>query len=246
MIEWQDEGILLSARAHGERDVLTSLLTFEHGRHAGLVIAGTSRRLSPMLQPGNRLEVAWKARLEGHLGRFAVEPRRLFASLLLEDALRLAASGAACALVEAALPEREPHAAIYAALLTLMEHLAANPGWPESFVRFELLLLTELGYGLDLSVCAVTGGTEELVYVSPKTGKAVSREGAGEWADRLLPLPGFLIGAAPADDAQIGQGLRLAGHFLRRHIFEPADRALPIVRDRLVGLWHDRHGSTAP
>ena len=239
-MEWHDEGILLSSRQHGERDAIVSILTFEHGRHAGLVAGGAGRRATPLLQPGNRLDCIWRARLEEQLGRFTVEPIRLFASILLEDRERLTAITSACAVVDILLAEREPHADLYAGLLTLLGLLVSDPAWAEAYVRFELLLLAELGFGLDLTACAVTGATLDLAYVSPKSGRAVAREAAGPWADRLLPLPAFLVADHTASPQEIAQGLRLAGHFLRRHILDPTDRTEPVARERFVGLWRDQ------
>lgn len=235
-MEWRDEGVVLEARPLGERDLRISALTFEHGRHAGLVIAGRSRKRAPLLQPGNRLELVWRARLESQLGHFSVEPRRLYAATLVDDPARLAALAAATALLETSLPEREPHPALYAGLLTLLGRLAADEAWPEAYVRFELLLLAELGFALDLERCALTGAREGLAFVSPRTGRAVSAEAAGPWAERLLPLPPFLAGGGPVDPDQIAQGLRLAGHFIARHILAPVDRPMPAARERLLAL----------
>lgn len=236
-MEWRDEGVLLSVRPFGERDALVTALTFEHGRHAGLVVAGRSRRTAPLLQPGNRLTLTWRARLESQLGHFAVEPQRLYAVLLVDDPPRLAALASATALLDATLAEREPHPRLYAALLTLLGRLGeAAADWPETYVRFELLLLAELGFALDLARCAVTGSADDLAFVSPKTGRAVAAAAAAPWAARLLPLPGFLAGRGAADPRQIAQGLRLAGYFLDRHIFGPADRPMPLARERLVSL----------
>lgn len=235
-MEWRDEGVVLEARPLGERDLVITALTFEHGRHAGLVIAGRSRKKAPLLQPGNRLDLHWRARLESQLGHFAVEPRRLYAATLVDDPRRLQAVAAVTALLEASLPEREPHPELYAALLTLLGRLAAEEAWPEAYVRFELLLLAELGFALELDRCALTGTREGLAFVSPRTGRAVSAAAAGPWVDRLLPLPAFLAGGGPADPAQIAQGLRLAGHFIARHILAPVDRPMPAARERLVAL----------
>jgi len=237
VIEWRDEGIVLGARPLGERDAVLSLLTFEHGRHAGLVRGGVGKRMAPLLQPGNRLQVTWQARLEQHLGAFAVEPMRLHAACIMTDSLALLGLGAATSLVELGAGERDPHPRLYAALLKLVEALGPGRDWLETYVRFELLLLAELGFALDLEHCAVTGTTEDLAYVSPRTGRAVSREGAGALAPRLLPLPGFLTGGGnergEAGDEAIAQGLRLAGHFLRRHTLEPMDKPMPGARERL-------------
>lgn len=240
MLEWRDEAIVLAARRHGETDAIVSLATFEHGRHMGLVKGGIGRRLRPLLEPGNRVEAVWRARLESHLGHVAIEPIRLYAAALLDDPLRLAAAASACAVVDLALPERDPHPRVFAALVALLGRLTAAPDWPDSYVRFELLILAEMGFALGLEDCAVTGSTQELAFVSPRTGRAVSRAAAGAYEARLLRLPAFLVGEGAADDTQIADGLRLAGHFLERHILEPADRAAPVARERLVGLWQAR------
>lgn len=222
----------------GERDVVLSVMTFGHGRHSGLVRGGAGKRLGGLLQAGNRLEVVWSARLEGHLGAFSVEPVRLHAARVMGDGLALLGLGAAVGLVEVAAPEREAHGVLYAALLRLVEELGPGGAWLETYVRFELVLLSELGFALDLERCAVTGVTAGLAYVSPRTGRAVSVEAVGALAQdlvgRLLPLPGFLTGAGEADDVAIAQGLRLAGHFIGRHILEPMDKMMPVARERLV------------
>lgn len=243
-MEWQDEGVVLAARRHGEHDAIATLLTFEHGRHKGLVKGGAGRRQAPLLQPGNRLQCVWRARLSDHLGHFTVEPVRLYAAPLLGDARRLAAAASACALLEAGLAEREPHPRLCAAMVALMGRLVAAQNWPADYVRFELLLLAELGFALDLSACTVTGATEGLAFVSPRTGRAATAEGAGPYADRLLPLPPFLIGEGEPDEQSVAQGLRLAGHFLRRHIFEPTDRPMPLARERFQAFFETSGNET--
>jgi DNA repair protein RecO (recombination protein O) len=242
VIQWQDEGIVLSARPLGERDTILSLLTFAHGRHAGLVRGGAGKRQGALLQAGNRLQVGWSARLEQHLGAFQVEPVRLHAARVMGDGLALLGLGSAVGLVELGAGERDPHGLLYAALLKLVEELGPGRDWLETYVRFELVLLGELGFALDLERCAVTGVTDGLAYVSPRTGRAVSSAAAGELAPRLLPLPGFLTGTGEADDAAIAQGLRLAGHFLNRHILGPMDKAMPEARERLAARLVPDHG----
>lgn len=237
MIDWQDEGIVLGVRPLGERDAVLSLLTFEHGRHAGLVRGGAGKRQGALLQPGNRLQAVWRARLEQHLGAFTLEPVRLHAARVMGDATALLALGAATSLVELAMAERDPHPLLYAALLKLVEALGPGADWHETYVRFELVLLAESGFALDLEKCAVTGGTDDLAYVSPRTGRAVSRTAAGELAPRLLPLPGFLAGRGEADAEAIAQGLRLAGHFLNRHILAPVEKTMPETRERLAARF---------
>lgn len=229
---------MLAARRHGEGDAILILFTFEHGRHAGLVRGGASRRLRPLLQPGNRLACTWRARLAEHLGRYTLEPLRLYAATVLDEPLPLAALGAACGLLELGLGERDPHPTLYAALLALLDRLAQrDPTWPADYVRFELLLLAEAGFGLDLGRCALTGSDRDLAFVSPRSGRAVSRQAAAPWVGRLLPLPPFLAGVGGADARQIVDGLRLSGHFLRRYILDPADRAMPPARDRLLAMY---------
>jgi DNA repair protein RecO (recombination protein O) len=233
-MQWQDEGVVLTMRRHGESSAVVSLFTQAHGRHAGLVRGGAGRRARPVFEPGNRVRVTWRARLTEQLGAFSAELQRAVAALLLDEPDRLAALGAACALLEASLPERDPHPLLYSELQTLSDVLIEGKGWPERYVRFELALLAELGFGLDLQACAVTGQASDLAYVSPRSGRAVSRQGAGAYADRLLPLPGFLLGDEPAGPAQIQAGLRLTGAFLRRHLFDASERAMPAARERLL------------
>jgi DNA repair protein RecO (recombination protein O) len=235
-IDWQDRGVVLSWRRFGESDALIQALTLAHGRHAGLVRGGAGRRARPLLQPGNLLLLTWKARLADQLGHFTAEALRLHAGRVLADPARLAALGSACALIAASTAEREPVPRLFEALVWLLERLAAADSWPSDYVRFEAVLLEELGFGLDLASCAVTGGTLDLAYVSPRTGRAVSRAAAGDWAPRLLPLPAFLLQGGEGDAAAVVQGLRLTGSFLRRHVFAPNELALPPARERLVTL----------
>jgi DNA repair protein RecO (recombination protein O) len=231
---WTDEGVVLAVRRHGESAAIVSVFTRDHGRHAGLVRGGFGRRARPIYQQGNILQVAWRARLAEQLGALTGELKTPLAARLLADPGRLAGLAAACALLETTLPERDPHRRLFDALGAWLEQLAGDRQWLEGYVRFELGLLAELGFGLDLSRCAVSGSSEDLVYVSPTSGRAVSRAGAGAYADRLLPLPPFLLDRGPADPAQLAAGLRLTGTFLRRHLFDASDRSLPEARDRLL------------
>jgi DNA repair protein RecO (recombination protein O) len=245
-MEWQDEGLVLAARSHGETDAILTALTFEHGRHLGLVRGGAGCRARPLLQPGNRLQLTWKARLPEHLGNFTPEPVQLAAGRLLDDPLRLAALAAATSLLEAALAEREPHPRLFAGLLKLLDAMLGDPRWLETYVRFELLLLQELGFALALETCAVTDVTDDLAFVSPRTGRAVARAAAGDLAPRLLPLPDFLQRDVPARFSSILEGLRLAGHFLARQALSPADRPLPAARERLTTLVRERTDENQP
>ncbi|MDP3341685.1 DNA repair protein RecO [Frigidibacter sp.] len=233
-MDWRDQGMLLSVRTHGETSAIIEVFTAQHGRHAGVVRGGVSRKIAPILQPGAQLDVSWRARLEDHIGAFTVEPLQSRTGVL-SDRLALLGLNAVCALLHFVLPEREPHPVLYVTSLALMDALAAGDDWVPRYLRWEMALLEELGFGLDLGRCAVTGGREDLAFVSPKTGRAVSREGAGDWALRLLPLPGVLMGQGGGSAAELADGLRTTGHFLE-HRVAPAlgDRPLPEARRRLV------------
>lgn len=234
-MEWRDEGTLLSVRKHGETSVIAEVFTKTRGRHAGVVRGGTSRKISPALQPGTQLDVTWRARLEEHIGAFTIEPVKSRAAAIMGDRSALAGLNAICALLAFALPEREAHPRLYARSTAMLDLLGTTPAWPVGYLQWELALLEELGYGLDLSACAVTGEVDDLAYVSPRTGRAVSAEGAGDWADRLLPLPPELLGVVTGDLAGIGPGLRTTGHFLTHGLAHAlGDRPLPEARARLV------------
>jgi DNA repair protein RecO (recombination protein O) len=239
-MEWNDQAIVLSSRPHGESGLLACLLTRSHGRHAGFVAGGISRRSRPIWQPGNLVEVSWRARLAEQLGNFAGELREPHAARALDDAAELAGLAAACTMVEAALPEREPHPAMFAGFQAFLTSLG-HPGWPAIYVKLELGLLQELGFGLDLERCAVSGATVDLGYVSPKTGRAVSRTAAEPYKGRLLGLPAFLsTGGLPTDGEELRQGLDLTGYFLERHVFWPHNKPLPPARARFMETLHRR------
>lgn len=234
-MDWRDQGILLSMWPHGETSAIIEVLTAAHGRHMGVVRGGASRKMAAALQPGTGLALEWRARLDDHIGSFTVEPLKSRAHLLA-DRLALAGLLAVCALLHEALPEREPHPELWQRTLDLMNGLGQE-GWPATYLRWELSLLEEIGFGLDLSACAVTGATEGLAFVSPKSGRAVTAEGAGDWADRLLPLPEGLSGTGQLGPEAVLTGLRLTGFFLDREL-RPVlhDRPLPEARARLVDL----------
>ncbi|KJS44241.1 MAG: DNA recombination protein RecO [Rhodospirillaceae bacterium BRH_c57] len=241
-MEWRDAGIVLGARQHGESSLIVTLLTSAHGRHAGLVKGGMSKAARGLYQPGNLLTVTWRARLEDQLGLYACELAEANAAALLSHPGRLGALTAACAVAEAALPERQSHPLLFDATVALLAALrdAPEPGYGAAYVEWEAVLLQDLGFGLDLSACAVTGSTDDLAWVSPKTGRAVSTEGAGPWREKLLALPAFLLGAeeGPEPDATaIAQGLRLTGWFLDRHALAAQDRRLPPARVRFAQRW---------
>ena len=237
-MEWSDTGIVLSARRHGESAAVVSLLTEHHGRHAGLVQGARGRRGRGLYQPGNTLAARWQARLAEHLGRYTCELVRAQSSVLLDDPPRLAALAAVCALTEATLAERHPYPQVYGALGHLLDALEANERWAETVVRWELALLGELGFGLDLSACAATGAVEGLAYVSPRSGRAVSREAGAPYAEKLLPLPPFLAlsegDTASATAADIVAGLRLTGWFLEKHVFGGQGGRMPPARERFI------------
>ncbi len=235
MIGWREDGTLLSVRRHGETSAIIEVFTEGHGRHVGVVRGGASRKLAPVLQPGAQLDVAWSARLDEHIGTFTVEPLKSRAAAVMSDRLALAGLNALTALLSFSLPEREPHELLYRRSLALFDLLGTNEAWPVIYLRWELLLLEEMGFGLDLGRCAVTGGRDDLVYVSPKSGRAVSAQGAGDWADRLLPLPPILMGQGVGPTSEVLDGLRTTGHFLANWL-APAlgDKPLPEARQRLV------------
>ncbi len=235
-VAWDDEGIVLARRRYHEAALWISCFTFEHGRHAGWVPGGAASANRALFEPGNRLQLRWQARLADQLGRYAAEPVDLFAGRVLDRGDRLAALQAAVTLLETALGEREAHPRLYAGALTLLRALAGAAPWRGAYLRFELLLLAESGFALDLERCAVSGATADLAFVSPRTGRAVARGAAPAYEDRLLPLPAALIEGAEPDDEDFARGLRLTGHFLERQLYHALDRAAPAARDRLERL----------
>jgi DNA repair protein RecO (recombination protein O) len=235
-MDWSDEGIFLSAKPLGEANAVAELFTLAHGRHLGLVRGGRSRRMRPLLQPGNLLRVTWRARLADHLGGFNVELLEAHAARVLDDQLALGAIGSMTSLVKL-LPERDPHPALYAATLECLRHLAEEHVWLPLLVRWELQLLQELGFGLDLSECAATGGDADLAFVSPRSGRAVSREAGEPYGNKLFKLPAFLLedGTQP-DISDVLAGLVLTGHFLERDVLAPNGLKVPQARTRLMAL----------
>jgi DNA repair protein RecO (recombination protein O) len=232
-MEWHDEAIVLSARPHGETSAVVTLLTEEHGRHAGLVRGGQTPKSQAIYQAGNRVRAQWRARLADHLGSFTCEPLASHAARLFDDPRRLSALSAAAAVSERALPEREPHPACFHGFLALLQAMEGDH-WAEAYVRWELAVLAELGFGLDLTQCAAGGDNDQLAYVSPRTGRAVSVAAGEPYQERLLVLPGFLAGRGGGGRLEVGAGLALTGYFLERHVFHPQDRALPQARQRLA------------
>lgn len=236
-MQWSDEGIILSVRPHGETASVVEMLTRTHGRHLALVQGGRSRKLRPVLQIGNHVDATWKARLSEHLGHATLELRRSYAAEAMDAADTLAGLTSLAAMSRL-LPERDPHPNLYEVTLFVLSFLDDPSVWPALYVRWELALLEELGFGLDLSECAATGSNDQLIYVSPKTGRAVSASAGEPYKDRLLALPAFLTKARQAgvttDD--IAAGFALSGHFFEARVFQPQGKTLPDVRQLLVTL----------
>jgi DNA repair protein RecO (recombination protein O) len=231
-MEWTDEGIVLGVRRHGESAAIVELMTQAHGRHLGIVRGGRSRRQQPVLQPGNRVGLVWRARIEEHLGTFAVEPLVLRAGTIMGSGLALQGINLVGALLRL-LPERDPHPPLFETAEVIADHLHDAAVAPALMVRLELAVLTELGFGLDLARCAATGLTQDLIYVSPKSGRAVSRAAGEPWKDRLLPLPAFVRGQSEGGGASMEDvlaGFALTGHFLERDVFGPRNTPMPDVR----------------
>jgi DNA repair protein RecO (recombination protein O) len=240
-MEFVDDGVVLSARAHGESAAVADVLTAHHGRWAGLVYGGQGRTKTPLLQPGNGVKATWKGRLDESLGFFTFELTQARAAALMQDRLSLVALTAACAVASATLPERQTHPRIYHTLRILFDHLDDLEIWPALMARWELGLLAELGFGLTLDKCAATGARENLIYVSPKSACAVSAEAGEPYKDRMLPLPAFLRdAAAEASLSQAIEGLKTTGHFIETRILHLSNHELPEARRRLVALLCER------
>jgi DNA repair protein RecO (recombination protein O) len=230
-MEWTDEGIILGSRRHGETSAIVEAMTSAHGRHLGLVRGGRSPRLSPLLQPGNAVQLTWRARLDEHLGNFAIEATELHAARLIDNRAALFGLTHIAGLIRL-LPERDVHPGVYEALCVIMRHIDDPALSGPLTIRFEAAMLGELGFGLDLASCAATGANDMLTHVSPKSGRAVSAAAAAPYADRLMPLPAFMtradVGAVGPEELR--QGVTLTGHFLRRHVYEPRGMVEPEER----------------
>jgi DNA repair protein RecO (recombination protein O) len=234
-MEFHEEAFVLSARAHGDTGVVADLLTETHGRHAAYVAGGASRKMKPFLQPGSRVIADYRARTSDHLGSARLEAVGEGASALFDDSMALTGLAAATAVTQGALPEREAHPGAFLAFEALMGAFQIPEVWPAIFVRFEAGLLEDLGFGLDLSRCAATGTMDDLIYVSPRTGRAVSREAGAPYADKMLKLPPFMLGAqAGLGEGDVGAGLDLTGHFLEQFVFNPQNKPLPPARDWMM------------
>lgn len=256
-MEWQDEGVILGTRRHGETSVILEAMTAGHGRHLGLVRGGRSRRLRPVLQPGNKVQLTWRARLESHLGLYQVEGDTLSAAELM--ALPLGPYGLQTLAGHLRLlPERDPHAGLYRAAKVVLAHLDDAERAARLLIRFELALLEELGFGLDLAACAMTGKRQDLIYVSPKSGRAVSRATGAPYHGKLLPLPAFLQPAPtaleaparasePPAPAALADGFALSLYFLNRNVYQPRGLSPPEIRAALIAkILRDLPAETTP
>ncbi len=234
-MQWTDDAIFLAARPHGETSVIAEVFTRQHGRRRALVRGGRGKRLRPALQPGNLLRVTWRGRLEEQLGSFTVEPIRLHAGRVIGDSFALAGLAVLVSDLHL-LPERDAQPSLHDGALLIIDNLEDAEIWPALLARFELQLLSDLGFGLDLSHCALTGTTEDLVWVSPKSGRAVSASAGAPWADRLFPLPAFLRegGNPPPPPADVRAALELTGHFIFRRLVEPAGGRMPVERQWIL------------
>jgi DNA repair protein RecO (recombination protein O) len=241
-MDWQDDAIVLTAKRHGETSAIVTLLTRERGAHAGLIKGGFAKRKRATLEPGNRVHATWRARLTEHLGHFQLETVHAHAAELMNSPDRLAGLSAALSMCAAALPEREPHPALFevlGAFLDALEHADIGPdvkSWGSLYVKWELGLLQELGFRLDLKHCAATGVSDDLVWVSPKSARAVSREAGRPYEAQLLALPTFVQGDGGVAESveEVLKGLKLSGYFLDRHVFAPHQRQMPQARARLI------------
>ena len=236
-MQWTDDGIVLGVKRHGEANAILELMTHGHGRHLGLVRGGFGSRLRPILQPGNSVSAAWRARLDEHLGNYTVEGLRLRAASYFSAPHAIYGVTHLAALMRL-LPERDPHSGLFEALGLMIEHLDDAAAAAELIVRFELLVLEELGFGLALAACAATGSREDLAYVSPRSGRAVSRVAGAPWAERMLVLPGFLAahGRRP-EPAELEAAFRLTDYFFHRHVYEPRGLTAPEARAGFVRAW---------
>jgi len=232
-MEWTDDAVILETRRHGETSLIVTVLSREHGRYAGLVRGGAGKTKRGMLQPGNHIRAQWRARLAEHLGTITCELITSHAGFAMTSPLLLSAMSSACAVAATSLPEREAHPAIYDGLQVLLSSLEGQD-WASVYVKWELGVLGELGFGLDLRECAATGSREDLAYVSPKSARAVSRMAAEPYKERLLPLPNFLLNGGRGDHNEVVDGLKLTGFFLSRHVYDEHGKTQPDARARFV------------
>jgi len=237
-MEFHDQGIIISLRKYGEFDAIIDVLTAEHGRHAGLIKGGMGRRQRGTLQPGNEVTLDWRGRLESQLGTYRVELHNARSASFLDYPSKLGVLNSVCAILSVSLAEREQHRALYEGLQVLLDTLERVDNQPENWgsllVRWEIGLLSELGFGLDLSCCAATGVTDDLIYVSPKSGRAISREAGLPYHDKLLALPSFLLGGGEVSVDDVRDGLHLSEFFLERYVLHPHNKRIPQARRMLM------------
>ena len=235
-MEWSSDGIIISSRRQGESSAIVEVFTPDHGRYFGLVRGGSGRRMRPLLQVGNHVFVVWKARLSEHLGTFIVELKMAYAAFVMDDALMLTILSTACSLIRC-LPERHAHPRIYALIMMLLDKIEDYKICSILFIRYELALLEEMGYGLDLSCCVVNGSKHQLTHISPKSGRAVSAEVAEPYLDKLYPIPAFFIDShASVTQNDIFHGFAVTGHFLKKWIYYPVNQSIPESRDRMLKM----------
>ena len=234
-MEWNDRGIILGVRKHGEASVIVEAMTEGHGRHLGLVRGGRSRRMQPLLQPGNLVDLTWRARLDEHLGMYLIEPVLLRAARLMETSVAIYGVQALAALLRL-LPERDPHPHLFAAMNIILDGFDPPHEAGELFIRFEIAMLNELGFGLDLERCAATGAREDLAFISPKSGRAVSRSAGEPFAERLFAMPAFLSRRTnhAARSSELADAFAMTGHFLARDIYAPRGLAASDARAGFV------------
>jgi DNA repair protein RecO (recombination protein O) len=236
-MEWQDDGIIVGIRQHGENAAIVQVLTAEHGRCAGYIRGANARQTKPLLQIGNHVSVNWQGRLAEQLGFFSFEMLTPYAARFLSSPEQMNVLQSMAQLITSIMPERQSHPAFYRHTRDFLSQLGRAADWPEHYVRWEVALLRELGFGLQLTQCALNKKTDDLTHVSPKSGQAVSREAAAPYRDRLLPLPAFLGGADDLADQDIRAGLVLTGFFLHQNFFAPDQKTLPESRRRLQNIF---------
>jgi len=234
-VNWSGEGLIIGTRRHGETSIILEAMTAERGRHLGLVRGGRSRRMGAVLQPGNWVQLSWRARLDEHLGAYTVEPLIQRAAELMRDRQKLFMCQLLCQHLRL-LPERDPHRGILISVLEILKSDADTTGAGKALARFEMQLLDDLGFGLDLSSCAATGTTVDLSHVSPKSGRAVSRAAALPFGERMLVLPRFFADGGEPDRTDLQNAFRLTGFFLGRHVWQPREISPPHTRDALIEM----------
>ena len=232
-MEWTDDSVILDTRRHGETSIIVNLLSQQYGRFSGLVRGGASKNKRAIIQPGNKVLTRWRARLAEHLGTFECELIDAHASCYLNEPILLSAMNSACSIISSTLPEREPHQAIYKGFIILLESLHKS-NWATIYVKWEVGVLGELGFGLDLTTCAATGTNDNLTHVSPKSGKAVCQSAARPYLDKLLPLPNFLVNGGNGKEADILAGLELTGYFFYHYVLAENGKKQPNARIRFV------------